>query len=169
MDLMRKLAAATKQPSRQSTLELFTDGKDDYTYVFPRCFPFGLIDYGQLMKVKEHGCLVRKERLVFYGVAAVSEVETKDYENFNGILRERLGRAVRKTKFFAKVEMRMVCWIELFRFYWNFIKEFERGKSPGLIEGVTDHVWTWPEFLHKTSTYHELGHYQIFLRYFKCF
>jgi hypothetical protein len=90
-----------------------------------------LIDYGQLVKVKERGRLVRKERLVIYGVAAVSEVETTDVENFNGILRERLGRVVRKTKCFAKVERSLVCLIEFFRFYWNFIKEFERGKSPG--------------------------------------
>lgn len=82
MDLMRKLAVATRMPSWQSTLELFTDGNDDYTYVLPRCFSLGLIDYGQLVRVKEHGRLVRKERLVVYGVAAVSEVETTDVENF---------------------------------------------------------------------------------------
>ena len=103
LDLMLKLAVATKQPSWQSTLELFTDGNDDYTYVLPRCFQLGLIDYGQLVKVKEHGHLVRKERLVVYGLPAVSDVETTDVENFNGILRERLGRLVRKTKCFAKV------------------------------------------------------------------
>jgi hypothetical protein len=118
MDLMRKLAAATKQPSWQSTLELFTDGNDDYTYVSPMCFPLGLIDYGQLVKVKEHGRLVRKERLVVYGVPAVGDVETTDVENFNGILRERLGRLVRRTKCFAKVERRLVCSIKLFWFYW---------------------------------------------------
>jgi hypothetical protein len=104
------------------------------------------------MKVNEHNRLVCKERLLVYGVAAVSEVETTDVENFNGILRERLGRLVRKTKCFVKVQRRLVCSIELFRFYWNFIKEFVRGKSSGLIEGLADHVWTWPEFLHKTLT-----------------
>jgi hypothetical protein len=99
-----------------------------------------LIDYGQLVKVNEHNRLVRKERLFVYEVAAVSEVETTDVENFNGILRERLGRLVRKTKCFVKVQRRVVCSIELFKFYWNFIKEFVRGKSSGLIEGLTDHV-----------------------------
>jgi hypothetical protein len=56
MELMQKLAKATKQPSWQSTLELFTDGNDDfYSYVLPRCFSLGLVDYGQLVKVKEPG------------------------------------------------------------------------------------------------------------------
>ena len=84
-----KTRRRTKQPSWQSTLELFTDGNDDYSYVLPKCFPLGLIDYGQLVKVKEHGRLVRKERMVVYGVPLVNEIETTDVENFNGILRER--------------------------------------------------------------------------------
>jgi len=71
MELMKKLAAATKQPSWQSTLELFSDGNDDYAYVLPKCFPLGLIDYGQLVKIKEHGRLLRKERMVVYGVPAL--------------------------------------------------------------------------------------------------
>jgi len=152
MSMMQELAAATKQPSWQSTLEVFTDGNDDYVYVLPRCFPLGLIDYGQLVKVKEKGRLVSKERVVVYGVPALGDVETTDVENFNGILRERLGRLVRRTKCFAKVEKRLICSIVLFQFYWNFINEFERGDSPGTIEGLTDHVWTWHEFFYKTLT-----------------
>jgi hypothetical protein len=72
--------------------------------------------------------------MAVYGV--LGEVEMTNVENFNGILRERLGRLVRKTKCFAKVQRRLVCSIELFQFYWNFIKEFERGRSPALIEGL---------------------------------
>jgi IS1 family transposase len=34
----------------------------------------------------------------------LGDVETTDVENFNGILRERLGRLVRRTKCFAKVK-----------------------------------------------------------------
>ena len=67
----------------------------------------------------------------------MGDVETRDVENFNGILRERLGRLVRKTKCFAKVQRRLVCSIEFFQFYWNLFKAFEGGKSPGLIEGLT--------------------------------
>ena len=148
MEMMRKLAAVTKQPSWQSTFELFSDGNDDYTYVLPRCFPLGLVDYGQLVKIKERGRLVRKERWVVYGVPAVGEIETTDVENFNGILRERVGRVVRKTKCFAKAKRRLVCAVGLFLFYWNFINEFRRGASPARIEGLTDHVWTWHEFFH---------------------
>lgn len=148
MDMMQKLAGVTKQPSCESMLELFTDGNDDYSYVLPKCFPLGLIDYGQLVKIKENGRLVRKERQIVYGVPALKDIETTDVENFNGILRERLGRFVRKTKCFSKTERRLVSSIDLFQFYWDFINEFERGLSPGKIEGLTDHVWTWHEFFY---------------------
>jgi len=73
------------------------------------------------------------------------EVETTDVENFNGILRERLGRLVRKTKCFAKTKRRLVCAVGLFQFYWNFINEFKRDASPARLEGLVDHVWTWRE------------------------
>ena len=152
MEMMRKLSDVTSQSSWQDTLELFTDGNDDYTYVLPMCFPLGLVDYGQLVKIKQNGHLVRKERWVVYGEPVVSEIETTDVENFNGILRERLGRLVRKTKCFAKSKRRLVCSIGLFQFYWNFINEFERDASPARMEGLTDHVWTWQEFLHQQLT-----------------
>ena len=34
---------------------------------------------------------------------------------------ERLGRLVRESKCFSKVKRRLVCAVELFRFYWNFV------------------------------------------------
>jgi hypothetical protein len=64
--------------------------------------------------VKEYGRLVRKERMVVYGVPFLVEVETADVENFNGVLRERIGGLVRRTKCFAKLEKRLVCAVGLF-------------------------------------------------------
>lgn len=104
------------------------------------------------MKIKQGGRLVGKERWVVYGEVVLGKIETTDVENFNSILRERLGRLVRKTKCFAKVKRRLACCIGLFMFYWNFINEFKRGESPGKLEGLADHVWTWSEFFHKTLT-----------------
>jgi len=69
-----------------------------------------------------------------------------EVENFNSILRERVGRLVRESKCFSKVKGRLVCAVELFRFYWNFINEFRWGFSPAKLEGLTDHLWSWHEF-----------------------
>ena len=59
---------------------------------------------------------MRKEKWVVYGGPVLGEVETTDVENFNGVLRERLG-LVRETKGFAKTKRRLVCAVVLFQFY----------------------------------------------------
>jgi hypothetical protein len=133
-------------------LTVFTDGNDDYMFVLPKYYPLGLVDYGQLVKIKEKGRLVRKEKWVVFGEVSLGKIETTDVENFNGILRERLGRLVRRTKCFAKTVRRLVCAVGLFQFYWNFINEFGRGVSPAKMEGLSDHVWSWHEFMHKQLT-----------------
>ena len=88
---------------------MFTDGNDDYTYVLPLCFQLGLIDYGQLIKIKKNGKVVSKKKLVVYGEPFLGDIETTEVESFNSILRERLGRLVRESKCFSKVKRRLVC------------------------------------------------------------
>lgn len=94
MKMIQKLSTITRKPSWLDMLTMFTGGNDDYTFVLPKCYPLGLVDYGQLVKIKEKGRLVRKEKGVVYGEVVLREIETTDVENFNGILRERLGRLV---------------------------------------------------------------------------
>jgi hypothetical protein len=148
LDMIRKLSKTLKVPSLQCPLEVFTDGNGDYMYVLLMCFQLGLIDYGQLIKIKKNGKVVGKKKLVVYGEPSLKDIETMDVENFNSILRERLGRLVRKSKCFSKLKRRLVCSVELFRFYWNFINEFRRGCSPAKLEELTDHLWTWRDFFY---------------------
>ncbi|MDR0372392.1 MAG: IS1 family transposase, partial [Nitrososphaerota archaeon] len=61
----------------------------------------GLIDYGQLIKIKKKGRVVGKKKLVVYGEPFLEDIETTEVENFNSILRERLGRLVRESKCFS--------------------------------------------------------------------
>lgn len=49
------------------------------------------------------------------------DVETVNVENFNSILRERVGRLVRRTKCFSKQKQRLWCDVMPFQFYWDFI------------------------------------------------
>ena len=85
---------------------------------------------------------------MIYGDPKPEDIETTNIENFNGILRERIGRLVRKTKCFSKYKLRLECAIELFQFYWNFINELKRNTSPAMIEELTDHRWSWYEFFY---------------------
>jgi len=127
--MMKKVFERTEQPSPQTKMEMFTDGNDDYTYVLPEYCADACLEYGQLVKIKENWRVVRKEKRIIYGNPDLGDMETTDVENYNGILRERTGRLVRKTKCFSKRKRMLECSLHVFQFYWNFINEFKRRTS----------------------------------------
>lgn len=132
---------------RGEKVEVFTDGNDDYTYAFPVFFKVKQLNYSQLVKIRDaNGKLVRKEVRVVYGDPDKDDVETVNVENFNSILRERVGRLVRKTKCFSKKKLRLGCALSFFQFYWNFISQIRRGVTPAMMEKCSTRIWTWHEF-----------------------
>jgi len=146
--MIEKLFERTEQPSPHTKMEVFTDGNDDYTYVLPDCYADTCIDYRQLVKIRENGRVTRKEKKIIYGNMDPDDIETTDVENYNGILRERIGRLVRKTKYFSKRRWGLECSLQLFQFYWNFMNGFKRIASPAILEGLANHLWTWHEFFY---------------------
>jgi len=132
----------TELPFPENKLEIFTDGNDDYTYIFPEFYPDTCINYGQLIKIREHGRVVDKEKRIIYGTPNTDDIETTNVENFNGILRERISRLVRKSKCFSKYKCRLECALHLFQFYWNFMNEFCRGCTPAMLEGIDTKIWS---------------------------
>jgi len=151
--MIEELFLRTALPLPDNKIEIFTDGNNDYTYVLQDYYPDTCINYGQLIKIREKGRVVDKEKRVIYGSPDPSDIETTDIENFNGILRERIGRLVRKTKCFSKCKTRLECAIQLFQFYWDFVSEFQRGVTPGMLEQLTDHPWSWHEFFYFPINY----------------
>ena len=136
-----------RNPKRGERVEVVTDGNDDYTFTFPSFFKVDQLNYGQLVKIRDaNGRLIRKEIRIVYGDPGVDEVETVNVENFNSILREQVGRLVRKPKCFSKKKSRFRCALRVFQFYWDFISEIKRGITPATIEKCSKHVWTWHEF-----------------------
>ena len=135
-------------------VEVFTDGNDDYTYTLRGFFPLDTINYGQLVKIRDsRGKLIRKERRIIYGSPDEEDIDTTNVENFNGILRERVGRLVRKTKCFSKKKYRLFCALNLFQFYWNFMSEIRRNKSPAMVENLSGRLWTWHDFFYAELTH----------------
>jgi len=147
------VARRVQHPRDDQRVQFFSDGNDDYTYVLPDYFSVTNMDYGQLIKIKENGRVVRKEKRIIYGSPALEEIETINVENMNSIMRERGGRLVRKTKCFSKRKRCLHRAITLFQFYWDFINEIQRGISPAMIENITDRLWTWHEFFYFPINY----------------
>ena len=142
---MDNLFDRTELPFPDNKIEIFTDGNDDYVYVLSDYYADTCIDYGQLIKIREKGRVIDKEKRIIYGNPDPSDIETTDVENFNGILRERIGRLVRKTKL-SKKKRKLESSIQFFQFYWNFLNEFKRGTSPAMLEGIADRLWSQHSF-----------------------
>lgn len=136
-----------KLPFPDDKIEFYSDGNDDYTYVLQEFYAETCMDYGQLIKIREKGRVVDKEKRIIYGNTEPDSIETTNVENYNGILRERIGRLVRKTKCFSKRKYHLECAIHVFQFYWDFINEFKRGATPAMLEGIDVQPWSWDDFL----------------------
>ncbi len=151
---MLLLAAQRLQtPTLTNKLKIFSDGNDDYTTTLSEVFEQDTVEYGQLIKIREHGKVVDKIRRVVYGEPEVEDIETTDVENFNGIIRERLSRFVRKTKCHGKKLSRLRNALSLFQFYWNFMKPLHKNLTPAMHEGLIGKTVTWGNFLHMKLSY----------------
>ena len=134
-------------PFPDNKIEIYTDGNDDYTYVLADYYAETCIDYGQMVKIRKGGRVVDKFKRVIYGSPDPSDIETTNVENFNGILRERNGRLVRKTKCYSKRKQKFRCGLTVLQFHWNFINPFRRGVTPAMLEDIAESPWTWNDFL----------------------
>lgn len=142
------VATRVQLPNKENHIQFFSDGNDDYSYVLPDYFKRDHMDYAQLVKIRENGTLVGKEKRIVYGSPDLVDIETTDVENFNGILRERIGRLVRKTKCFSKLKRRLQYALHFFQFHWNFMNNIRRGVTPAMIEGLVDSTWAWRDFFY---------------------
>ncbi len=72
-------------------------------------------------------------------------IDTTVVENYNGVLRERISRLVRRTKCFSKKRLRYERHLDIFQGYNNFMKN-EDGKTPLMKEEKTARIWQWNDF-----------------------
>ena len=140
-----------QMPTPNNKLEVYSDGNDDYTVALRDYYPMQCLRYGQVVKIREGGRIVDKIKRSVYGDPDIKQIETTDVENFNGILRERLGRLVRKTKCISKKKSFLNYAIDLFQFHWNYMDPLPSKQTPAMLENLSDHCWSWEEFLYHHS------------------
>jgi len=146
-EMIEKLFHRVQLPLPGNKIQIFSDGNDDYTYVLPEYYPETCMDYGQLIKIREGGKVIDKIHNIVYGSPSVDDIETTEDENFNGNLRERVGRLVRKTKCYSKQKNTLINAIEVIQFHWDFMDPLPSGETPAMIESLSDHLWSWDDFL----------------------
>ena len=146
-EMMESVFKKTKLPTSDNKIEVFSDGNDDYSVVLAEYYSKNCMNYGQVIKIREGGKVVEKIKKPIYGNPNVNQIETTDVENFNSILRERLGRLVRKTKCISKKKSSLNYALGFFQFHWNLMDPLPCKKTPMMIENLSDHIWSWYDFL----------------------
>jgi hypothetical protein len=137
----------TKLPTTDNKIEIYSDGNDDYSVVLAEYYSENCLIYGQVIKIREGGKVVEKIKKPIYGNPDTKKIETTDVENYNSILRERLGRLVRRTKCISKKKAALNYALGFFQFHWNWMDPLPCKKTPIMIENLSDHIWSWNDFL----------------------
>lgn len=136
-------------------------------YPEPRRVPPENLRYAQVVKHRENGHLVSVERRIVWGdphqIARDlhgQKINTSLVERQNLTIRQSIRRFTRKSLGFSKELELLDCHLALFQAYQNFLRPHhslrkrKRGRyprytkrTPAMAQGLTDHIWTWREFL----------------------
>ncbi len=115
----------------------------------------------QVVKRRENRRVVEVTVRHRFGVMP-EQPHTVHVERLNGVLRDRLNCLTRKTHAFAKRDQTWWALVTLCLFEHNLLKEhvalrqeaagLPNGRrylrrSPAMADGLTDHIWSWEEFL----------------------
>ena len=156
--LIEEVKKRGKKPTEDEKATFFSDGNDQYTKALTEVFDPTTINYGQLIKIREKGRIVCKIRIIVLGDID-DFTDTVYIERYNLTLRLDISRLVRKTLCFSKCKWMLDNHLDVYQCYINLIRPHssltistEKGeknteRTPCMAEGITDHIWTWEEFL----------------------
>lgn len=133
-------------PTPKSKILIATDGNPQYVKGLADRYCETCIDYGQVIKKKENNRLVEIIQVKIMGNPALESISTSIVEGYNNKIRQRISRFGRKTASFSKKILLCIGALNMFQFMNNFI-DLKKKLTPAMIEGLTDHAWSWNDFL----------------------
>ena len=118
----------------------------------------GKIDYAQLHKQYQNTIegakryspanIIRVTKNIIFGNPDVNKICTSHVERQNLTMRMQMRRLTRLTNAFSKKLYNLQCAVALHFFHYNFIRIHQTLRcTPAMEAGVTQHLWTWEDFL----------------------
>jgi IS1 family transposase len=157
--LLETVRTRGKRPTEGEKATFISDGNDQYVTAILDNFEAEMVNYGQLIKEREKGRVVGKTRMVLFGDVADASIDTVYVERYNLTVRHGISRLVRRSLCFSKCKEMLDNHLDVYQCYNNLIRvnsaltiKTEKGeknleRTPCMAEGITDHIWTWKEFL----------------------
>jgi len=158
-ELIAKTKKRCKPPTKEKKVTFYSDGNDQYPKAILEYYDKKTINYGQIIKEREKGKVVKKTRKIIIGKMNINDIETVNIERYNNTLRHGISRLVRKTLCFSKCKKMLDDHLDVNQCYYNFIRahssltiKTEKGeknikRTPCMAEGITDHIWGWNKLL----------------------
>jgi hypothetical protein len=146
---------------RRAVRQVYRDAQPTGKRGRPPLAPTPGVGWIQAVKRRHRGRMVRVEVRPVLGEAVDGPYPVHE-ERWNGVLRDRLNALSRKTHAFAKTVETWDARVILCLFEHNGLRPHralreaqeglpegrrDRPRTPAMAIGLTDHIWTWEEFL----------------------
>jgi len=157
-ELIEMVKKRGKLPTENERATFFSDGNDQYTNAILKNFDKEIINYGQLIKIRDNGRIVAKIRTIVFGEIN-NFIDTVYVERYILTLRHGISRLVRKSLCFSKCKKMLDNHLDVYQCYNNLIRtnsaltirtDFDTKnieRTPCMAESITNHIWTWKELL----------------------
>jgi len=142
-------------PFPDNKIIFMTDGNEQYENIIKSLYSETCIAYGKLIKEKKGNSLLKTRIEDVFGNIGNYKISTSVVEGYNNKIRQRSTAFVRKTAAFSKLLQSHIAKMNIFQFCNNFMElkwewnglQKVKERTPAMIEGIEDHLWTWREFL----------------------
>lgn len=145
------LAQRVRLPTVKRKITIYSDGNKQNITGISTNFRSGTVHYAMRKKIKKSDKIIGVVGEIIFGNPKRSEIRINGIDGFCSKLRERISCFTRKGRAFAKKRIGLEQRLEILSVQHNFM-ETKRGKTPAMMEGLTDKKWTWATFFNQRLT-----------------
>lgn len=135
-----------RKPTKRHKLKIVSDGNEQNIDAIKNNFDKRFVEYAQVIKIRENQRVIAIDTKNIFGMMPEDKITMRKIDSYCGTLRERISIYVRETKAFSKKRQNVENRLDIYQLYRNFIWN-RKGKTPAMIEGVTNKIWTWNKLL----------------------